>query len=63
MPRLWSLIGMVSSGALPEDVKERQETVNARHTRQNEFLNEYVERLPTDGPLDLGRSDGGVGSG
>ena len=35
---------------LLEDVKERQETVNARHTRQNEFLNEYVERLPTDGP-------------
>ena len=35
---------------LPEDVKEQRETVNARHTRQNEFLNEYVERLPTDRP-------------
>ena len=34
-------------------MKERQETVSARHIRQNELLNEYVEGFPTDGPQTL----------
>ena len=39
--------------ALLEDVKEQREIVNARFTRQNEFPNGYVEKLPTDGPNTL----------
>ena len=49
--------------ALLEDVKWRRETVNARYTRQNELLNGYVERLPTDRSQNLCRSEIGAGIG